>query len=351
MQSMIMKARNGFLILSVSDLESLTDNIITNYKRMRKIIAFLIVVASIFAGCHNAPAPLETVNSILGDKSYFQKFGMNPGKDANESVRIRTHLEYAEELLRTHIPAGLTPALLEKRMELLDLLHGYIVTGVFPANHDYPGERKPCFIDRNNRICAVGYLVEKTAGRSVAEEINSRHQYEKILEMNDPLVDNWISGSGLTKQECAMIQPSYGWLPTPAPTDYNHISTSYGVGSAVLGGVNLSLMAINTIQISGKSTNAALPAIGLMTGAFQIFLGIDKMPSETKNGSGAWTTNESKKTLSFINIGLGTTTMVLSLWNLCDNKKYVPKPISWNVYGFPAENNQPGLGFYFAHRF
>jgi hypothetical protein len=55
----------------------------------------------------------------------------------------------------------------------------------------------------------VGYLVEKTAGRQLAEDINEKHQYEYISEMNDEIVDNWIANSGLTERECAMIQPTY----------------------------------------------------------------------------------------------------------------------------------------------
>src|SRR5690606_4507495 len=115
-----------------------------------------------------------------------------------------------------------SPAEQQNRMYLLNLLRQYRTAGVFPRNYEYAGRRLPCFIDGDGRICAVGYLIEQTAGRAVAEEINSRHKYEEVLAMNDPAIDEWVSNSGLTKEECAMIPPTYGYVP-----ETRGISTEY----------------------------------------------------------------------------------------------------------------------------
>src|SRR5690606_8014938 len=109
----------------------------------------------------------------------------------------------------------------------------YRETGVIPRNYDYPGIRKPCFIDKEERICAVGYLVEQTAGREVAQKINEKYQYENLMAMNDPLIDDWVAESGLTKRECAMIQPAYGGTPVVVGPNRNYVSKSYGISSAV----------------------------------------------------------------------------------------------------------------------
>ena len=61
-------------------------------------------------------------------------------------------------------------------------------------------------------------------------------------------------------------------------------------------------------------TNKTVSIIGLITGAGQIVLGSANFPKENK-GWGTNYTNESQKTLSMVNIGLGTTTMILSAWN------------------------------------
>jgi hypothetical protein len=320
---------------------------------MKQILLYM-TLALFAAGCSSNPGEnSQSVNSILGDCSYESKFGMKPDGLSGESLRIRTHLEYVEDLLRQKDVSMLPADLQNQRRTMLDLLHEYLTAGVFPSNFDYPSQRIPCFIDRTGKICAVGYLVEKTAGRQVAEQINSRHRYEKILAMNDKKVDEWIAGSGLSKVECAMIQPSYGWEPVPVDNNHNHISTSYGVSSAIVGGMNLSLNVLNSVQIANGSDQVTLPVLGMCLGTLQIAMGAVEWPEETMNSTGGYTTNESQKALSMLNIGLGTSTLLLSTWNLIDKNKTKPQtqPSSWNLFGFPSEHNTMGIGFYYARKF
>lgn len=150
------------------------------------------------------------INPVLGDQSFLLKYGTLPNDCTPDQLRIAAHLEYAEFVLRSKDVNGMSPEQIAKRTHLLDLLHDYWTRGIFPKNEDETDERRPCFIDREGTICAVGYLVEQTAGRDIAELINERFMYNEILEMNDPLVLNWIEACGLTREECAMIQPGYG---------------------------------------------------------------------------------------------------------------------------------------------
>lgn len=280
----------------------------------------------------------QVINPLLGDISFLKKFGVHPTTRTNEDLRIKTHFEYVENILRQRDISKLTPELQKKREHILDLLHQYWTAGVFPRNYEYADKRVPCFIDKEGRICGVGYLVERTVGRQVAKEINRNHKYDKLLEMNDKTIDCWVSSSGLTKEECAMIQPTYG----PTPTyNYNYISPRYGISSAVLGGVNLSLNTMNAIQISGRSKDKAIPVISLFTGAGAIILGAVNIPNERYFAYS--NTNESKKHLSLLNIGFGTTTMILGICNLVVNKPKKDKSVAWNFYSFRGQNNQAGL--------
>lgn len=167
------------------------------------------------------------INPILGDQSYILKYGEAPTPSTNDQVRIATHLEYAEFVLRSKDVYGMSEEHISKRTHLLDLLHEYRTRGIFPNNSDETDERRPCFIDHNGTICAVGYLIEQTAGHDVAELISERFLYNEIMEMNDPLVINWIENCGLTREECAMIQPGYGSDPIHEP------QLSYGVSYRV----------------------------------------------------------------------------------------------------------------------
>lgn len=307
-------------------------------KKVISIVSVILITLLIFSfnrsGQKNKP-----VNPIIGDVSFVKKFGNLPGKNTDEDLRIKTHLEYVESLLRKKDISNFPVHLKEKRLQLLDVLHSYWTAGVFPRNYDHT-DRRPCFIDKDKRICAVGFLIEKTAGRNAAEQINNGHRYDELLAMNDKAVDSWIATSGLTKEECAMIQPTYG--PPPVYT-YNQIPASYGISSSVWSGVNLSLNAINALQMMRGSNNKTIPSIGLITGAGQVVLGIASFP-KTVNGFNGSTTNESKKTLSMVNIGMGTTTLILSAWNLINQKKFKERSTSINLYSVPAERSKMNIG-------
>lgn len=175
----------------------------TNLNIRTIILLFTVVATTLNLHASNQ------VNALAGDRSFILKFGFKPTEKTNEKLRIQTHLSFVEKLLRKRDVSSLSAELQHNRKQLLDLLHTYWTAGVFPSNFDFPNTRKPCFIDRENRICAVGYLVEQTAGIEAANYINQHFPYDNLLDMKDPLLENWISGSGLTKTECALIQPTY----------------------------------------------------------------------------------------------------------------------------------------------
>ena len=313
-------------------------------------ILLAIVISILFLSCNKSFKSKETINPILGDISFETKFGYKPNAKTNDFLRIKTHLEYVESLLRQKDVSYLPITLQENRRNILNLLRTYWQNGKFPKNYDYKNGRKPCFIDKNGTICAVGYLIEQTKGRETAEQINSKHKYDELLAMNDNQVDNWIKTSGLTKNECAMIQPSYNsYIYTSY--SYNHITPLYGSSSSIISGLNLSLNTINGIQITKGSTNKTIPVIGLITGAGQVFLGASNIPKEDVDVNGKNFTNESQKTLSFLNIGLGTSTMILSAWNLLNNRKPKDKRTTWNIYSFPTQKNDLGLAFSLTRKF
>lgn len=156
-------------------------------------------------------AASTTINAVLGDQSFIETYGFAPNTDTDDNLRIRTHLEFVEAKLRKVSTENLAPTAGRNRAELLDRLHAYWTANKFPSpSIQYEG-RKPCFIDSDGTICAVGYLIEMASGRPVAEFINSKYQFEYLLEMNDPLIDNWASEHGFSLDELAQIQPTYDW--------------------------------------------------------------------------------------------------------------------------------------------
>jgi hypothetical protein len=314
---------------------------------------FFIWILILIVGCYQSQddkllvknEPPQTVNAILGDESFIATYGLKPNSQTDEKIRIQTHLRYVKNILRKADVSSLNYQQQENRKKLLNLLHEYCEAGIFPKNYDYPNRRIPCFIDRDGNICAVGYLIEKTIGREIAEKINTRYQYEYVMNMQDEILEKWMTENGLTRKECAMIQPAYGYNPPPS-----YVTTEYGVSSSLLSGVNLSVGILNGIQIARGTNSLALPIVGLVSGAGQIVLGALNYPP-TFDGLNGQYQNTDQRNLSLLNIGLGTSTMILSGWNLfkyIKNKNTKPKFTSWNVYGYPTHNNQVGIGFNFT---
>jgi len=162
----------------------------------------------------------DAVNAVLGDESYVKTFGALPDETASEQVRIESHLAYVEDLLRTQGVDGLTSQAREQRLILLDHLRVYREMGVFPQRQDAFPKRRPCFIDDAGNICAVGYLIEQTAGRELAERMNEKYQYAYLWDMQDDDLGEWVNSSGFSLKELAMIQPAYGGISTPCRFDF-----------------------------------------------------------------------------------------------------------------------------------
>lgn len=290
-----------------------------------------------------------TINPIIGDISFEKKYGTMPDADTDDHLRIAAHLEYAEALLRKRDVSRLSPAMRTKRALMLDHLRDYRLAGSFPKNYDRE-ERKPCFIDRNGTICAVGYLVEQTAGRAAAEDISRRHQYATILEMNDRQVDEWIAQSGLSKEECAIIQPQYG---ASGAQNVNDVKPAYGIASALLMGTNTALSTVNAVQGAKRSASGGAPAMGIVGGTGQIVLGIvgfHKKAELTGLMRQDYHTNM-QRGISMVNMGLGSLTLGLSIWNLAAKKQPVGKRSAWDVRSFPDANGKSGVALSFTHKF
>ena len=172
----------------------------------------------------------QPVNALIGDAGFMAIKGHNPTSYDQEKERIQCHLLFVEYLLRKKDVSHLSSSKKRKRKKALGYLHQYAVAGVYPNNFDFVDERKPCFIDEEGNICAVGYLVQETSGRPTAESINEEFKYAAIYEMDLSLIQNWAEENGLTVEECAMIQPTYDWVPNYQRTLVFSLGSSYRLG-------------------------------------------------------------------------------------------------------------------------
>ena len=179
------------------------------------VVMSIVVAAPSFALPPNErPGFREGANHHLGDDGVIAA-ELGESSNVSESVRMHDHLVYVHDFLASR-PAT-RPDLEPRRTELLGYLSDYIAKGVTPRNEHLPW-RSPVFIDDEGDICAVGYLIERSGGRSLAESIARSHRYDYLEDIaaSTPEVSDWVEGSGLSLEELASIQPGYiaeidGW--------------------------------------------------------------------------------------------------------------------------------------------
>ena len=150
----------------------------------------------------------EGANHHLGDAGFRAIEGRDYRTSDGEFARIHDHFVYVRELLASR-PAP-RPELEPRRAELLSYFDEYIHAGTTPKNTYVPW-RTPVFIDAKGQICAVGYLIERTAGRPAAEKIAASHRLSFIEDIAaaEPEVRDWVASSGFTLDELTLIQPGY----------------------------------------------------------------------------------------------------------------------------------------------
>lgn len=219
-----------------------------------------------------------SVNAVLGNQSFAHRFGRQPTPQDAEDLRIRTHLAYVEKLLRSRPVHHLSEKLQQARERNLDRLRTYWKRGIFPRNKAYPDERRPTFIDEAGRICAVGYLVARSAGWDVAKKINAAHQYDLIQEIDAPVLDRWAATSGLTKRELAMIQPAYRCC-TIEPEESEKMDKRIEIASI---GLNASAALLNGILLARHQPSYVASGAGLALGASGVAVGLSDRANFTE---------------------------------------------------------------------
>ncbi|MCA9518594.1 MAG: hypothetical protein KC635_26845 [Myxococcales bacterium] len=170
-----------------------------------------VVAASLASGAPSAPEPLPAaVNAVWGDTSWELRYGRPPTAADAPAERVRVHLEEVLVRLREVDTSGLDAARRARREAALDALAAYVAGGAFPENVDTSFARSE-FIDHDGRRCAVGAMVEATAGTDAAERLDALYNRDSVWAMDGPgsEVTAWAEAYGFTQAELAFIQPAY----------------------------------------------------------------------------------------------------------------------------------------------
>lgn len=130
------------------------------------------------------------------------------------------------------------------------------------------------------------------------------------------------------------------------------VKTSYGIGSSFLIGFNWGVTLVNITNIAQDPK--LLAYTGIVTGAADVILGLANIKKDKIviiNRTITWgSTYHAQNNLSYINIGIGTATLVTSLVNLALNTRPKNKKTALNVYANPGINNMLNAGLVLTRR-
>lgn len=187
---------------------------------MKKIFSFYLAFQFLTLFSAASPEPYKETNSLYRHlvsinsnwSYYINEEGPWAEKVAfaDDHSFVETDLLLVETFLRGRDISGLSDELRAARNKNLDAFHEYILAGDFPLNYDVEG-RRPCFIDKDGGVCAVGNLLVQSGKSELAYYIASEYQYAFVKEIAVSGMAEWQRTSGLSLEELALIQPSYSW--------------------------------------------------------------------------------------------------------------------------------------------
>lgn len=214
-----------------------------------------------------------TLLLVLG---YSSSTALQAAPSSREAERIRAHLAGAEDVLTRRYLRSLTSEQRQARSMHLSRLREYRERGVFPHNHDFPGERRPYFVDEHGVLCAMAYLISESGRDDIVQLVKQSRNNATVLELAadptiGPVLAAWLEEAGMTVAEAQRVQPAYG--DYELTIEEEDISTEYAIASAFVTGSNLALTIANfgTPSVTGspKWTGYA----GLLGGAIGMGMG------------------------------------------------------------------------------
>jgi hypothetical protein len=139
-----------------------------------------------------------------------------------------------EQELRAADLSRLTLRQRANRAHHIEVLRRYREQGEFPHNHVVSDRRVPVFIDPHGTHCAVGHLMAMSGASGLARRISASRNLARVPELADlPEVVAWLEDAGLTLDEAARVQPTYG----PVPPYTVEKQSNYPAATLVTGGI------------------------------------------------------------------------------------------------------------------
>jgi hypothetical protein len=223
-----------------------------------------------------------------------------------EAVRLRAHFDSVDKELRGADVSRLSTSQQAMRVRLISWLRDYRDAGRFPENDRFANRMVPFFRDSQGTLCAMAYLIDRSGRGDIVDKVANTRNNAYIHQLaDDPTLVAWLDASGLTVDEAARIQPTYGGPVFVSNND--RVDRPYAILSMGLGGISMGATALNIFAPSRASG-----AVGLLSGVATIVAGAEHL--RDRNGN---------KRVAQADLTVGSVTAVAALYTLA----YKVKPL------------------------
>ncbi len=182
-----------------------------------------------------------------------------------EQHRLERHFDSVITALTARDVSYLSAEQRMSRTRLIAWLRDYRDGAAFPLNDGVSPQSVPIFRDSRGVLCAMAYLIQRSRAEAIVDDVATARNTATIYELaDDPRLISWLDGAGLTVDEAARIQPTYG-----APGDRNRVDADYALVSLALSG-----SAIATFGFNMVSPSPASGLLGFLAGGVALANGI-----------------------------------------------------------------------------
>ena len=135
------------------------------------------------------------------------------------------HYERAENELRSKDTSHLTDAQRVERARMIEALRTYRTQRLFGRNVDFPGERRPHWITKDGKRCAVAYMLDCAGEQELVLTFAKERPHAWLSEVSDhPRFQAWLKRTGLELREAVRVHAP----PPPPPPPGNGGGSSNG---------------------------------------------------------------------------------------------------------------------------
>ncbi len=122
--------------------------------------------------------------------------------------------------------AAMRATLAEQRELMIARLHDYWTKGEFVENPAPTGGRGHFILDGRGKPCPLASIIIESGRRDLIDQAARENNGVKVADLSDGPVYDWILNSGLTKEECVLIQQPSKRGPAAPPVEQRKDSES-----------------------------------------------------------------------------------------------------------------------------